>query len=281
MQLIKTVDEMKKLGWKWRLEGKKVGLVPTMGFLHAGHLSLAKASVADNDITVMSVFVNPIQFGVNEDLDTYPRDLQGDMEKADSVGVDYIFSPEPADMYPQGFATKMDIEGVTSTLCGASRPGHFQGVAVVVSKLFHLVQPTNAYFGQKDGQQLAVIKRFVEDLNIPVKINGMPIVREEDGLALSSRNSYLDEECRKQALVLNQALKIAKEAYEKGERDSKKIIGLISDHITTAPLANIEYVQVVDQLTMQPVDKVQAPVMVALAVRFKTTRLIDNILLGE
>lgn len=280
MQLIKTVDEMKKLGWKWRLEGKKVGLVPTMGFLHAGHLSLAKASVADNDITVMSVFVNPIQFGVNEDLDTYPRDLQGDMEKADSVGVDYIFSPEPADMYPQGFATKMDIEGVTSTLCGASRPGHFQGVAVVVSKLFHLVQPTNAYFGQKDGQQLAVIKRFVEDLNIPVKINGMPIVREEDGLALSSRNSYLDEECRKQALVLNQALRIAKEAYEKGERDSKKIIGLISDHITTAPLANIEYVQVVDQLTMQPVDKLQAPVMVALAVRFKTTRLIDNILLG-
>ncbi len=280
MQLIKTVEEMQNLGWKWRLEGKKVGLVPTMGFLHAGHLSLAKAAVEENDITVMSVFVNPIQFGVNEDLDTYPRDLAGDMKKAESVGVDYIFSPEPADMYPAGFATKMDVEGVTATLCGASRPGHFQGVAVVVSKLFHLVQPTNAYFGQKDGQQLAVIKRFVSDLNIPVTIHGEPIVREADGLALSSRNTYLDEECRKQALVLSQSLKLAKEAYDGGERNSEALKTLIQKHIETAPLANIEYVQVVDQLTMQPVADLTKPVMIALAVRFKTTRLIDNILLG-
>lgn len=280
MQLIKTVAEMKELGWKWRLEGRKVGLVPTMGFLHAGHLSLAKAAVAENDITVMSVFVNPIQFGVNEDLDTYPRDLAGDMAKAEGVGVDYIFSPEPADMYPCGFATKMDIEGVTATLCGASRPGHFQGVAVVVSKLFHLVQPTNAYFGQKDGQQLAVIKRFVEDLNIPVVIHGEPIVREADGLALSSRNTYLDEECRRQALVLSQSLKKAEAAYKDGERDAAVLRRLISEHIKTAPLADIEYVQIVDQLTMQPVEKLTEPVMVALAVRFKTTRLIDNILLG-
>lgn len=280
MQLIKTVEEMQNLGWKWRLEGKKVGLVPTMGFLHAGHLSLAKAAVEENDITVMSVFVNPIQFGVNEDLDTYPRDLAGDMKKAESVGVDYIFSPEPADMYPAGFATKMDVEGVTATLCGASRPGHFQGVAVVVSKLFHLVQPTNAYFGQKDGQQLAVIKRFVSDLNIPVIIHGEPIVREADGLALSSRNTYLDEECRKQALVLSQSLKLAKEAYDGGERNSEALKTLIQKHIETAPLANIEYVQVVDQLTMQPVADLTKPVMIALAVRFKTTRLIDNILLG-
>ena len=280
MQLIKTVEEMQNLGWKWRLEGKKVGLVPTMGFLHAGHLSLAKAAVEENDITVMSVFVNPIQFGVNEDLDTYPRDLAGDMQKAESVGVDYIFSPEPADMYPAGFATKMDVEGVTATLCGASRPGHFQGVAVVVSKLFHLVQPTNAYFGQKDGQQLAVIKRFVSDLNIPVTIHGEPIVREADGLALSSRNTYLDEECRKQALVLSQSLKLAKEAYDGGERNSEALKTLIQKHIETAPLANIEYVQVVDQLTMQPVADLTKPVMIALAVRFKTTRLIDNILLG-
>ena len=280
MQLIKTVEEMQNLGWKWRLEGKKVGLVPTMGFLHAGHLSFAKAAFEENDITVMSVFVNPIQFGVNEDLDTYPRDLAGDMKKAESVGVDYIFSPEPADMYPAGFATKMDVEGVTATLCGASRPGHFQGVAVVVSKLFHLVQPTNAYFGQKDGQQLAVIKRFVSDLNIPVTIHGEPIVREADGLALSSRNTYLDEECRKQALVLSQSLKLAKEAYDGGERNSEALKTLIQKHIETAPLANIEYVQVVDQLTMQPVADLTKPVMIALAVRFKTTRLIDNILLG-
>lgn len=280
MQLIKTVAEMKELGWKWRLEGKKVGLVPTMGFLHEGHLSLAKAAVADNDITVMSVFVNPIQFGVNEDLDTYPRDLAGDMAKAESVGVDYIFSPEPVDMYPKGFATKMDIDGVTETLCGASRPGHFQGVAVVVSKLFHLVQPTNAYFGQKDGQQLAVIRRFVDDLNIPVNIIGRPIVREADGLALSSRNTYLDDECRKQALVLSQSLQKAQAAYDNGERSAEALKNLIKEHINTAPLANIEYVEVVDQLTMQPVKELAAPVMIAMAVRFKTTRLIDNILLG-
>ena len=280
MQLIKTVAEMKELSWKWRLEGKKVGLVPTMGFLHEGHLSLAKAAVQDNDITVMSVFVNPIQFGVNEDLDTYPRDLAGDMAKAESVGVDYIFSPEPADMYPKGFATKMDIEGITETLCGASRPGHFQGVAVVVTKLFNLVQPTNAYFGQKDGQQLAVIRRFVEDLNIPVNIVGKPIVREADGLALSSRNTYLDEECRKQALVLSQSLKKAQAAYDNGERDAEVLQKLIVEHINTAPLANIEYVEVVDCLTMHPVTKIEAPVMIAMAVRFKTTRLIDNILLG-
>lgn len=280
MQLIKTVKEMQELGWKWRLAGKKVGLVPTMGFLHAGHLSLAQASVADNDITVMSIFVNPIQFGVNEDLDTYPRDLAGDMAKAESVGVDYIFSPEPADMYPRGFATRMDIDGVTSTLCGASRPGHFQGVAVVVSKLFHLVQPANAYFGQKDGQQLAVIRRFVEDLNIPVNIIGRPIVREADGLALSSRNTYLDEECRRQAPVLNQSLQKAQQAYDNGERNAAVIKKMITEYINTAPLANIEYVEVVDQLTMQPVAELTKPVMIALAVRFKNTRLIDNLLLG-
>lgn len=280
MQLIKTVDEMKKLGKQWRIEGKKVGLVPTMGFLHEGHLSLAKAAVVDNDITVMSVFVNPIQFGVNEDLDTYPRDLAGDMAKAEAVGVDYIFSPEPIDMYPKGFATKIDIEGVTETLCGASRPGHFQGVAVVVTKLFNLVQPTNAYFGQKDGQQLAVIRRFVEDLNIPVNIIGKPIVREHDGLALSSRNTYLDAECRKQALVLNQSLKIAEEAYNNGERNTEVLLKLIENHINSAPLANIEYIEAVDCLTMQPVAEIAAPVMIAMAVRFKTTRLIDNILLG-
>lgn len=280
MQLIKTVAEMRDLGWQWRLAGKKVGLVPTMGFLHAGHLSLAEASVAENEITVMSVFVNPIQFGVNEDLDTYPRDLEGDMKKAASVGVDYIFSPEPADMYPAGFATTIDVAGVTDTLCGASRPGHFQGVAVVVSKLFHLVQPTNAYFGQKDGQQLAVIKRFVTDLNIPVTIHGCPIVRESDGLAMSSRNSYLDEACRQQALVLNQSLKKAETAYIAGERDARTICRLVREHIETAPLADIEYVQVVDRLTMQPVATLDNPVMVAVAVRLRNTRLIDNLLLG-
>ncbi len=280
MEVIKTVAEMQELGRRWRAEGKKVGLVPTMGYLHEGHLALAKRSVAENDLTVMSVFVNPIQFGANEDLATYPRDLAGDVAKAASVGVDYVFAPEPADMYPEGFAASINLTGVTETLCGASRPGHFQGVCVVITKLFNLVQPTNAYFGQKDGQQLAVLKKLARDFNMPVKINGVPIVREADGLAKSSRNVYLDEECRKQALVLNQSLQAAKKLYDAGERDAEVIKAAVRAHIQTASLADIEYVEIVDALTMQPVSRPEGQVMLALAVRFKTTRLIDNILLG-
>lgn len=280
MQLIKTVAEMAELGRKWRAENKKVGVVPTMGYLHEGHLTLAKEAVDNNEITVMTIFVNPIQFGPNEDLDTYPRDLEGDMKKAESVGVDYVFAPQPRDMYPEGFVSSINMSGVTETLCGQSRPGHFQGVCVVITKLFNLIQPTNAYFGQKDGQQLAVLKQLARDFNMPVKIWGVPIVREEDGLAKSSRNVYLDEDCRKQALVLNQSLKVAKRLYDEGERDCGLIKAAVRAHIETAPLAEIEYIEIVDALTMQPVVQLSRPVMLAMAVRFKTTRLIDNILLG-
>ena len=261
MELIKSVAEMAELGRKWRAENKRVGLVPTMGYLHEGHLALAKQAVAENDLTVISIFVNPIQFGANEDLDVYPRDLA-------------------ADMYPTGFATTMDVAGVTQTLCGASRKGHFQGVCVVLSKLFNLVQPYRAYFGQKDGQQLAVVRKLALDLNMPVEICGVPIVREADGLAKSSRNVYLDEECRKQALVLSQSLQVAKRLYDEGERDVGLIKAAVQAHIETAPLAQIEYVELVDAVTMQPVLKPEKPAMLALAVRFKTTRLIDNIILG-
>lgn len=281
MKLIKTVAEMAELGRQWRAENKKVGVVPTMGYLHEGHLTLAKEAVANNEITVMTIFVNPIQFGPNEDLDTYPRDLEGDMKKAESVGVDYVFAPQPRDMYPEGFVSSINMRGVTETLCGQSRPGHFQGVCVVITKLFNLIQPTNAYFGQKDGQQLAVLKQLARDFNMPVKIWGVPIVREDDGLAKSSRNVYLDADCRKQALVLNQSLKVAKRLYDEGERDCGLIKAAVRAHIETAPLAEIEYIEVVDALTMQPVMQLDRPVMLALAVRFKTTRLIDNILLGE
>ena len=280
MELIKSVAEMAELGRKWRAENKRVGLVPTMGYLHEGHLELAKQAVAENDLTVISIFVNPIQFGANEDLDVYPRDLEGDLAKAESVGVKYAFAPEAADMYPTGFATTMDVAGVTQTLCGASRKGHFQGVCVVLSKLFNLVQPYRAYFGQKDGQQLAVVRKLAQDLNMPVEICGVPIVREADGLAKSSRNVYLDEECRKQALVLSQSLQLAKRLYDEGERDVGLIKAAVQAHIETAPLAQIEYVELVDAVTMQPVLKPEKPAMLALAVRFKTTRLIDNIILG-
>ena len=280
MELIKSVAEMAELGRKWRAENKRVGLVPTMGYLHEGHLELAKQAVAENDLTVISIFVNPIQFGANEDLDVYPRDLEGDLAKAESVGVKYAFAPEAADMYPTGFATTMDVAGVTQTLCGASRKGHFQGVSVVLSKLFNLVQPYRAYFGQKDGQQLAVVRKLAQDLNMPVEICGVPIVREADGLAKSSRNVYLDEECRKQALVLSQSLQVAKRLYDEGERDAGLIKAAVQAHIETAPLAQIEYVELVDAVTMQPVLKPEKPAMLALAVRFKTTRLIDNIILG-
>lgn len=280
MELIKSVAEMAELGRKWRAENLRVGLVPTMGYLHEGHLTLARQAVAENDLAVISIFVNPIQFGANEDLDVYPRDLAGDLAKAESVGVKYAFAPEAADMYPEDFATSMDVAGVTETLCGASRKGHFQGVCVVLTKLFNLVQPVKAYFGQKDGQQLAVVRKLAQDLNMPVEICGVPIVREADGLAKSSRNVYLDEECRKQALVLSQSLQVAKRLYDEGERDAGLIKAAVQAHIETAPLAQIEYVELVDAITMQPVLQPERQAMLALAVRFKTTRLIDNILLG-
>lgn len=280
METITTVQQMVQLAKDFRAQGKKVGLVPTMGYLHEGHLSLARAAKKDCDIVVMSIFVNPTQFGPNEDYESYPRDLSHDQQLAASAGVDYVFAPQPADMYPQGYNTFVNVDYVTEFLCGAKRPGHFRGVATVVSKLFHIVQPERAYFGQKDGQQVAVLRRMVKDLNIPVEIIAVPIVREADGLALSSRNVYLTPEQRQQAVVLSQGLKKAADAFTQGERDGAVLSKIVADTIGTAPIANIDYVQLVDGETMAPITKVEKTAMLAVAVYFGNTRLIDNVVLA-
>lgn len=279
METVKTVQQMMALAKEWHKQGKRVGLVPTMGYLHQGHLSLAKTARKDCDIVVMSIFVNPTQFGPNEDYDSYPRDLSHDQELAASAGVDYIFAPQPSDMYPNGYSTFVNVEGVTESLCGARRPGHFRGVATVISKLFHIIQPERAYFGQKDGQQVAVLRRMVKDLNIPVDLIAVPIVREEDGLALSSRNVYLTPEQRQQAVVLFQGLTKAKALFAGGERQADHLTKAVMDQIQTASLANIDYVQLVDGETMAPILQVEKTAMLAVAVYFGNTRLIDNVLL--
>lgn len=279
MKTIETVAEMMSLAKSWRREGKTVGLVPTMGYLHQGHLSLAAAARLDCDIVVMSIFVNPTQFGPNEDYEAYPRDLGHDQALAEGAGVDYLFAPQPGDMYPKGYSTFVNVEGVTDYLCGAKRPGHFRGVATVVSKLFHIVQPERAYFGQKDGQQVAVLRRMVTDLNMPVEIIARPIVREADGVALSSRNVYLTEEQRQQAVVLSQGLAKARELFVQGELNGETLKKAVTDTIQTASLANIDYVQLVDGDTMAPIQQITGKAMLAVAVYFGETRLIDNILL--
>lgn len=280
MKTIETVGEMVQLAKAWRQEGKKVGLVPTMGYLHQGHLSLAAAARMDCDIVVMSIFVNPTQFGPNEDYEAYPRDLSHDQVLAEGAGVDYLFAPQPGDMYPNGYSTFVNVEGVTDYLCGAKRPGHFRGVATVVSKLFHIVQPEKAYFGQKDGQQVAVLRRMVADLNMPVEIIARPIVREADGVALSSRNVYLNAEQRQQAVVLSQGLAKARELFVRGERDGEKLKQAVVNMIQTASLSKIDYVQLVDGDTMAPIDRITGKAMLAVAVYFGETRLIDNVLLA-
>lgn len=279
MKTIETVTEMVQLAKMWRQEGKRVGLVPTMGYLHQGHLSLAAAARQDCDTVVMSIFVNPTQFGPNEDYEAYPRDLSHDRALAEGAGVDYLFAPQPGDMYPNGYSTFVNVEGVTDHLCGAKRPGHFRGVATVVSKLFHIVQPEKAYFGQKDGQQVAVLRRMVADLNMPVEIIARPIVREADGVALSSRNVYLSAEQRQQAVVLSQGLARARDLFVQGERDGEILKKAVTDVIQTAPLAKIDYVQLVDGDTMAPIPKITGNAMLAVAVYFGETRLIDNVLL--
>ena len=268
MEIIRSVQKMQELGKDWQKRGIAVGLVPTMGYLHAGHLALAGAARAACDIVVMSIFVNPTQFGPNEDYAVYPRDLARDVELASAAGVDYIFHPEPEAMYPAHYATYVQVEGMTDSLCGAARPGHFRGVTTVVAKLFHVVLPAMAFFGQKDGQQVAVIERMAADLNFPVQIVRVPIVREASGLALSSRNVYLSAEEKEQAAVLNRSLQKAKQAALQGEKSAAVLQELIVQEIGSQNLARIEYVEIVDALTMQPVRDLQAPVMIALAVRF-------------
>lgn len=280
MKVVKTVREVREIVTAWRKEGLSVGLVPTMGFLHEGHQSLISTSAAQNDRTVVSVFVNPIQFGPNEDLETYPRDLERDKKAVEEAGGDLIFNPEPAEMYPPHFTSFIDTTETTELLCGAVRPVHFRGVCTVVGKLFNIVGPDRAYFGQKDAQQLATIRRFARDLNFPLEIVACPIVREADGLAKSSRNTYLNKEERQAALILSKSLKKGREAIEAGERDAQTVIGIITESLKTEPLARIDYVEVVDFENIQRTPRIEGEVLVAIAVYIGRTRLIDNFIVN-
>ncbi|ERK39694.1 pantoate--beta-alanine ligase [Segatella baroniae F0067] len=276
MQIVKTIEEVRAIVRAWREAGLSVGLVPTMGFLHEGHQSLIARSVADNDRTVVSVFVNPIQFGPTEDLEAYPRDIERDKALVEATGGDLIFNPEPEEMYPPHFTTFVDTTETTELLCGARRAGHFRGVCTVVSKLFNIVGPDRAYFGQKDAQQLATVRRFVRDLNFNIEIVACPIVREEDGLAKSSRNTYLSTEERKAALVLSRSLRQAQAAVENGERRAKVVVDIIADCLKQEPLARVDYIEVVDLDNVQRVEKIEENTLVAIAVYIGKTRLIDN-----
>lgn len=276
MQVVKTVKEVRNIVAAWRKEGLSVGLVPTMGYLHEGHQSLIRKSAEQNDRTVVSVFVNPIQFAPTEDLDAYPRDLERDKKAVEEAGGNLIFHPEPSEMYPEHFTSFIDTTETTELLCGAVRPIHFRGVCTVVGKLFNIVTPDRAYFGQKDAQQLATIRRFVRDLNFGIEIVACPIVREEDGLAKSSRNTYLNAEERQAALVLSQSLKKGMELIENGERDAKVVIETIKTNLEKETLARVDYVEVVDFENIQRVETISGETLVAIAVYIGKTRLIDN-----
>ena len=280
MKVVKTIKELHEIVSSWRRDGLTVGLVPTMGYLHEGHQSLISKSVSENDRTVVSVFVNPIQFGPNEDLEAYPRDLKRDMEAVEAVGGDLIFNPEPAEMYPSHFTSFIDTTETTELLCGAVRPVHFRGVCTVVGKLFNIVTPDRAYFGQKDAQQLATIRRFVRDLNFGLEIVPCPIVREADGLAKSSRNTYLSPAERKAALILSKSLALGKKAVDEGERDASKVVSIITESLQTEPLARIDYVEVVDFENIQRVETISGETLVAIAVYIGKTRLIDNFIVN-
>ena len=276
MKVVTTIQEVREYVKAWRKEGKSIGLVPTMGYLHEGHGSLITRAGKENDKVVVSIFVNPMQFGPTEDLASYPRDLEKDSRFCESLGADLIFHPEPEEMYTPQFCSYVDMNGLTTELCGKTRPTHFRGVQTVVLKLFHIVTPDRAYFGQKDAQQLAVIKRMVTDLNVDVQIIGCPIIREEDGLAKSSRNTYLNAEERKAALVLSRSLKLGKELVEKGEKSAEALKKVITAEIEKEPLAKIDYVEVVDFDTITPTETIGQSVLVAIAVYIGKTRLIDN-----
>jgi pantoate--beta-alanine ligase len=276
MKIESTVNAVRTQVKEWKKEGMTVGLVPTMGYLHEGHASLIKAARANNDKVVVSIFVNPMQFGPTEDLASYPRDLDKDSALCESLGVDIIFHPEPSEMYHEGFSSYVDMSVLTEELCGLSRPVHFRGVCTVVNKLFNIVQPDRAYFGQKDAQQLAVIRHMVDDLNMDIEIVGCPIIREDDGLAKSSRNTYLSAEERQAALILSKSIKLGQELVQKGETDTAKIVTAMKELISTEPLARIDYVKAVDGLTMQQISEVKRPMLVAIAVFIGKTRLIDN-----
>jgi pantoate--beta-alanine ligase len=274
---LETVAETRSALDGARRRGASIGLVPTMGALHEGHLALIRRANAENDLAAVSIFVNPAQFGAGEDLETYPRDREHDVSLAESAGADLVFSPSVHEMYPEGFASWVEVEGLTDGLCGASRPGHFRGVCTVVTKLFGIFEPDRAYFGEKDAQQLAVIKKMVRDLDIPVKIVPCPTVRERDGLALSSRNVRLSREERAQASLLYAALNAAVTAVENGERDTRRLKTEIRATLAQADLARVDYVEIVGADDLVPVETVAGRCLMALAVWFGETRLIDNV----
>lgn len=281
MKVSTTIAEVRSQVKEWKRQGLSVGLVPTMGYLHEGHQSLIARAAQENDRVVVSVFVNPIQFGPSEDLESYPRDFERDCTLCEKTGADLVFHPEASEMYAEDFCTYVDMDRLTKGLCGASRPVHFRGVCTVVSKLFHIVTPDRAYFGQKDAQQLAVIKRMVRDLSMDVEIVGCPIIREPDGLAKSSRNTYLSPQERRAAVVLSRALAEGRKALAEGERSAQAITGIIRGVLESEPLAQPEYVELVDWETLEPVETADRPVLAAIAVRIGTTRLIDNFVFEE
>ncbi len=279
MKISGNIKEVRDTVKEWKKQGLQVALVPTMGYLHEGHLSLIKRATEENDKVVVSIFVNPMQFGPAEDLTSYPRDLGRDAALCETAGVAMIFHPKPEEMYADDFCSYVDMSGLTEELCGKSRPVHFRGVQTVVSKLFHIIPADRAYFGQKDAQQLAIIKRMVRDLNFDIEIIGCPIIREEDGLAKSSRNTYLNADERKAALVLVRSLTKAKELIAAGERDAKTVIAAIQEVISFEPLAKADYIEIVNFDTIKPVDIIQGNILAAIAVYIGKTRLIDNFIL--
>ncbi len=280
MQTITIIQTLKNIIFSHKKQGKTIGFVPTMGYLHEGHLSLIRRAKDENDFVVVSIFVNPTQFGANEDLDKYPRNLARDEQLAEGAGANIIFAPTVDAMYPSGYNTYVNVKDVTKGLCGASRPGHFEGVTTVVTKLFNIVAPNKAYFGQKDAQQAAVIQRMVLDLNMNLEVVVCPIVREADGLAMSSRNVYLSNEERQAALVLSRSLFEAQDKIKNNsERDAHIIRQEIIDKVSAEPLADIDYIEIVDGITLKPLDVLNGKFLIALAVKFGKTRLIDNVML--
>lgn len=275
MKVVKTIKEMKEIVREWKQKGLSVGFVPTMGYLHEGHESLIKLA-RENDKIVVSIFVNPTQFGPGEDLERYPRDFKRDCQMCSENEVDAIFYPEVSEMYDREFSTFVDVSGLTEELCGLSRPGHFRGVCTVVNKLFHIVDPDRAYFGQKDAQQLAVIKRMVRDLAMDIEVIGAPIIREEDGLAMSSRNQYLSKEERSAALILSETIKLGEDLVKKGEMNADRIVDAMISNIERSPLAKIDYVKIVNADSMELVHSIDQPILAAIAVTIGKTRLIDN-----
>ena len=275
---IKSINEMKKIIKSYKKNGKTIGFVPTMGYLHEGHISLIRCAKKENDIVIVSIFVNPLQFGKNEDLDKYPRDIKRDLTICNNEGVNIVFNPSYEEMYPEDYKTYVVVEDITEGLCGAYRPGHFKGVTTVVTKLFNIVKPDRAYFGKKDYQQYIVIKQMVKDLNMDIEVIGCPIVREHDGLAMSSRNKYLSPEERKSAVSLSKALFHAKNLFEKGETNPLTIKKEIEKNILSYPkVKKIQYIEIIDSKTLKPVSKLKKGDIIALAVFVGDTRLIDNI----